>query len=38
MNTKMYYGRIRLISGGQPIGVSIEATSNSAAKKAIEAQ
>ena len=34
----MYFGRIRLISGGHPIGVSVEATSNFAAKKAIESQ
>ncbi len=33
-----YYGKIRLNSGGHPINVSIEATSNSAATKAIDAQ
>ena len=33
-----YYGKIRLKSGGHPITVSVNATSNSAAKKAIEAQ
>lgn len=38
MNTKIYYGRIRLSSGGFPIEVSIRATNNIAAKKAIEGQ
>ncbi|NOR27289.1 MAG: hypothetical protein GQ540_02045 [Lutibacter sp.] len=33
-----YYGKIRLKSGGQAIGVRVEASSNSTAKKAIEAQ
>ncbi len=35
---KTYYGKIRLISGGHPIDVEIEASSPAAAKKAIEAQ
>lgn len=38
MVTRKYSGRIRLKSGGHQIGVSVEATSNSAAKKIIEAQ
>lgn len=38
MNTKTYFGRIRIKSGGFPIVVSIGATSNQAAKRAIEAQ
>jgi hypothetical protein len=38
MTTKVFTGRIRLKSGGFPIKVSINATSNSAGKKAIEAQ
>ncbi len=33
-----YYGKIRLKSGGHPINVSVTASNNSAAKKAIEAQ
>ncbi|RAR73717.1 hypothetical protein [Flavobacterium aciduliphilum] len=33
-----YYGKIRLKSGGHPINVSVEASTNSAATKAIEAQ
>ncbi len=35
---KKYFGKIRLKSVGHPINVSIEASSNSSAKKAIEAQ
>jgi hypothetical protein len=38
MNTKTYYGRIRLKSGGFPIKVSIGSLSNQQAKRAIEAQ
>lgn len=38
MTTQMYYGRIRLKSGGFPIKVQIESTSPGSAKKAIEAQ
>lgn len=38
MGTYIYYGKIYLRSGGLPIGVQVMATSNSAAKKAIEAQ
>ena len=38
MTTKKFSGRIRLKSGGHQIGVSVEATSPSAAKKIIEAQ
>jgi len=33
-----YYGKIMLKSGGQAIGVQVIASSNSGAKKAIEAQ
>jgi hypothetical protein len=35
---RTYYGKIRLKTGGYPINVEVDATSNSAAKKAIEAQ
>ena len=38
MNTKLYHGKIWLRSGGHPISVSVGATSNQAARKAIEAQ
>lgn len=38
MNTKKYYGRIRLKTGGIPIKVQVDSTSPSSAKKAIEAQ
>ena len=33
-----FYGKINLSSGGQAIRVTVDATSPSAAKKAIEAQ
>ena len=38
MVTRKFSGRIRLKSGGLQISVSVEASSNSAAKKIIEAQ
>lgn len=38
MEREKYSGRIRLKNGGHQINVSVEATSNSAAKKTIEAQ
>lgn len=37
MSTCTYYGKISLKSGGHSIDVQINATSNNAAKKAIEA-
>jgi hypothetical protein len=38
MTTRTYTGRIKLKSGGFPIEVSINSTSNSSAQKTIEAQ
>ncbi len=38
MTTQIYFGKIRLKTGGFPLQVSISATSNHSARRAIEAQ